>query len=401
MPTTLNPGLGYLLRLSNGNYVQYFGSLNGDISKSLPSTTSYTGWNAAGNPYTSAIRIKDEGIYKGFLSQNAAALDPNYQAVYLWNQNSSYSGSEQFYSVIANTGYTGKTYVGLLPDSYVQAGQGFLVNIRYSSGTPGTVVFRKGTALNGGNDGMQVHSPTATTLKRNETSWPGITLLATTQGKTRGTIVAFNEFMTTGLDPSYDAGLLTISDFNLYTRLVAGNNATNFSIQSLPDYQYDSLVVPVGLDLPQAGLVTFKADGIILPDGIYPVLEDRLTHSSVPLYTPNDSLSAYLADPSWGTGRFFLRFGNTFSAVGNSDPVEVKIFTAIYSNQAITVFGTPEEGSHAWLYDVNGRKLGGEFLLTSVNKNIIPARGLANGIYLLRIEGKSTRQTLKITVLNR
>lgn len=399
MPTTLNPGLGYLLRLSTGNYVQYFGSLNGDISKSLPSTSSYTGWNAAGNPYTSAIRIKDEGSYLGFISQNAAALDANYRAVYIWNQTGSYSGAEQFYTVIANTGYSGKIYQGLLSDNYVQAGQGFLVNLRYSGGTPATVIFRKGTVDNGALDGMQVHS-TGTSLKRAETSWPGITLLATTGGRTRSTVVAFSPDMTTGLDPSYDAGLLSVSDFNLYTRLVAGNNETNFAIQSLPDNDYQSMEVPVGLDMPQAGQITFKADGIILPDGIYPVIEDRLTHAHVALKTLNDSLTASLEEPSWGTGRFFLHFGNT-STLDINDQRQVQLFTAFYSSQEIILLGIPEAGSHAWLYDVNGRKLGGKYLLTSINKNIIPAQGLANGIYLLRIEGKTTQQTLKVTVLNR
>ena len=399
MRTTLNPGLGYLLRLSTGNYVQYFGSLNGDISKSLPSTSSYTGWNAAGNPYTSAIRIKDEGSYLGFISQNATALDANYRAVYIWNQTGSYSGAEQFYTVIANTGYSGKTYQGLLPDTYVQAGQGFLVNLRYSGGTPATVIFRKGTVDNGALDGMQVHS-TGTSLKRAETSWPGITLLATTGSRTRSTVVAFSPDMTTGLDPSYDAGLLSVSDFNLYTRLVAGNNETNFAIQSLPDNNYQSLEVPIGLDMPQAGQITFKADGIILPDGVYPVIEDRLTHTHVALKTLNDSLTANQAESSWGTGRFFLHFGNT-STLDLNEQRQVQLFTAFYSSQEIILLGTPEAGSHAWLYDVNGRKLGGEYLLTSINKNIIPARGLANGIYLLRIEGKTTQQTLKVTVLNR
>jgi hypothetical protein len=224
--------------------------------------------------------------------------------------------------------------------------------------------------------------------------------LATTGSRTRSTVVAFSPDMTTGLDPSYDAGLLSVSDFNLYTRLVAGNNETNFAIQSLPDNDYQSLEVPIGLDMPQAGQITFKADGIILPDGVYPVIEDRLTHTHVALKTLNDSLTANQAESSWGTGRFFLHFGNT-STLDLNEQRQVQLFTAFYSSQEITLLGTPEAGSHAWLYDVNGRKLGGEYLLTSINKNIIPARGLANGIYLLRIEGKTTQQTLKVTVLNR
>jgi hypothetical protein len=398
IPPTLTPGMGYLVKLSSGNYVQYSGSLNGDLLLSLPSSTSYTGWNAIGNPYPSAIRIKDDAGYKGFLYQNRNTLDPNYQAIYLWNQDLGYTGSEQYYKVICNSGYLGKTYWGILSDLYVQAGQGFLVNIRYSAGTPGTIVFKKGTTTP---NGMQVHSPVATTMKSAQaTSWPGITLLATSNGHSRSTVVAFNSAMTTGLDPSYDAGLLSASDFNLYTHLVDGSSETNFTIQCLPDAMYDSLVVPVGIDLPQAGTLTFKADGVILPDGVYPVMEDRLLQISTALKTESDSLTVPIAEPSWGIGRFYLHFGGEAIHTEINSAVASPKLTALYSEHKIILYGTPEKGSQAWLYDINGRKLGGEYRLTSANRNEIPAAGIASGIYLLRIEGKTSRQTLKLTILN-
>ena len=247
---------------------------------------------------------------------------------------------------------------------------------------------------------MQIHN-TGTTLKKSESSWPGLTLLATSNGKTRSTIAAFNSNMTTGLDPSYDAGLLSVSDFNLYTHLSAGGNETNFTIQCLPDSIYGSLSVPVGIDLPQPGTLTFKVAGIILPEGIYPVIEDRLLQINTPLRSETDSLTVDIAVATRGTGRFYLHFGGTAINTGNNFKPESTKFTARYANQKITLFGLPEQGSRAWLYDVNGRKLGTGYFLTSANQNEIPAVGLSSGIYLLKIEGKTYRQTLKITVLNR
>ena len=391
-------GKGYLAKLkaAAGNIISFTGTPNNTLNNvAVQSTGTYLGWNAVGNPFTSALKISDET--SGFLDVNSSKLEDNYAAIYLWSSDASN------YITISKSAYTPKYgFSNLSTETAVQAGQGFLINVKkpqsaetgFPNGTVSrTITFDKGTS------GMQVHS-TGTTIKRTETSWLGITLLASAGDRTRSTIVAFNPGMTTGLDPSYDAGLLSVSDFNVYTRLVAGNNETNFAIQCLPDNRYDSLVVPVGLDMPQAGLITFKADGVILPDGVHPVIEDRLDHISTPLKTPLDSLSAYLAEPGWGTGRFYLHFGSTASMVGIADQEPLHTLRAGYSNQEIAVFGAPEAGSLARLFDVNGRMLGGEYRLTSDNINRIPARGLKSGIYLLRIDGKTYRQTLKITVLD-
>ncbi len=391
-------GKGYLAKLkaSASNMLSFTGTPNNTLTDvAVQSTGTYLGWNAVGNPFTSALKISDATT--GFLDINSTKLEDSYAAIYLWSANAS------DYITISKSAYTPiYGFVNLPTETAVQAGQGFLINVKkpqsaepeYPNGTVNrTITFNKGTG------GMQVHS-TGTSIKRSQSSWPGITLLALAGGRTRSTIVAFNPGMTTSLDPSYDAGLLSVSDFNVYTRLAAGNNETNFTIQCLPDNQYDSLVVPVGLDMPQAGLITFKADGVILPDGVYPVIEDRLDHISTPLKTPLDSLTTYLAEPDWGTGRFYLHFGNSSSLVSTDELKWQHTITASYSNQEITVFGTPETSSLARLFDVNGRMLGSEYRLASDNINRIPARGLQSGIYLLRIDGKTSRQTLKITVLD-
>lgn len=397
LPGTLTPGMGYLIKLLSGNSVRYTGTVNGDVTLSLPSSSTNTGWNAIGNPYTSALRISDESGYSGFITQNTSTLDPNYQAVYLWNQTGSYSSTEQYYNVICNVGYIGKHYGGILAEKYVQAGQGFLVNLKYNGGANGIINFRKGSAAP---NGLQVNSTSTTTLKASQSSWSGITLLASHKGRTCSSVVAFNSNMTNGLDPSYDVGLLSATDFNLYSRLLSGDNQTNFTIQCLPENWTDDLVVPIGLDFAQAGTVTFKASGIILPKGMYPVLEDRQLKVSAPLQYDTDSLTVEISEPVWGTGRFYLHFGGANITTGNGSKPESSPLSAFYNNGIIRIFGLPETNSRAWLYDLGGRKLTNEYRLTSTNQNEIPATGLASGVYLLRIEGKSNRQTIKITVLS-
>lgn len=402
LPNNLANGQGYLARVSGDGILKFTGSLNNsDVTIAVTGNSTY-GWNAVGNPFTSAIGITDNALTMDkFLDKNIGILDPSYRAIYLWYQTDgistgtgtgSYAPGDQYYRTINNIAYSGNYYGGPISADYVQAGQGFLVNVS----TNGTIRFTKNNE--NGSAGMQFHSDTLT-LKKSTPSWPGLTLLATHNGKTRSTILAFNDKMTTGLDPSYDAGLFPASGFNLYTHLVSGDNETDFSIQSLPDNMYASLVIPLGLDVPQAGTVTLKTSGIILPDGIYPVIEDRLLQQSIALKTETDSLAFVLAEAARGTGRFFLHFGETQTNTGISHPQPVKLI-ARYNRGSVILSGTPETGSRALLYDMNGRKLSSEYRLAPANLNEIPAPGLSPGIYLLRIEGKTTRQTIKITVIS-
>jgi hypothetical protein len=392
-PSSLTAGQGYSAQLLTDNNIQYTGTLNGDVNTPVTSTGHDNGWNAVGNPYTSALDIKN--ATSGFLKANEPVLETDYTAIYIW------SNTDGVYKAMTRADYSYSSLAdpvsGEITEPYIQAGQGFLINIKApSSGTANNVVsFKKGDAMVGG---MQVPS-TGTSLKKAETSWPGITLLATNNGRIRNTVVTFNQNMNTGLDKGYDAGLLPSSDFNLYTHLLADGNETRFNIQCLPDNQYESLIVPIGIDLPQPGKITFKSAGIILPEGLYPVIEDRLLQVSVPLNTEADSLTVSFDESISGTGRFYLHIGNTLQITGVNSRTEERKFTGRFADNKITLFGSSEQGSRAWLYDINGRKLSGEYRLTSSNQNEIPAAGLSPGIYLLRIEGKTSGQTIKVSVV--
>lgn len=385
---SLTPGQGYLTRLhSPYNNLQYFGELNADVKLMVTSTGTNNGWNAVGNPFTSALDIKND--VSGFLTVNQDVFETNYGAVYIWSDPIGYMP-------ITNAGYLTFSGSGILSDQYVQAGQGFLINVK--SNGAGTymreLIFKKGN----GPGGMQAHS-TGTSLKSKAFSWPGITLLATCNNKTRSTAVTFNEGMTTGLDQGYDAGILATSDFNFYTRLTESGSETSFAIQCLPDSEYESLVLPLGINLPEPGLVTFKSVNVILPDGLYPVIEDRLLQQSTPLKTENDSLAVSVIDPTQETGRFYLHMGGASTITGIKTQSEATKFTAWYYDHKITISGATTEGSRAILYDISGQKMSEEYRLTSSIQNEIPANGLSAGVYLINIEGKTGKQLIKVAVM--
>jgi hypothetical protein len=179
LPGSLTPGEGYLISLkpSSDGIIQFTGALNnGDVSIPVTRTGDYKGWNALGNPYTSAIRVKSStSPTEDFLTKNLSQLSDNYAAIYVWNETGIYDGNQQYYKVIGNGGYIHPgTPGGTISENYIQIGQGFLINAKSNS----TVTFTKA---------MQDHQPTVT-LKSTAVSWPGITLLAESQGQTRSTV---------------------------------------------------------------------------------------------------------------------------------------------------------------------------------------------------------------------
>ena len=386
IPSSLTSGQGYLTKLStDSTNISYTGELNGNIIIPVASSGSLDGWNAVGNPFTSAIKVRGTD---GFITTNFDTLATDYAAIYLWN--------DGFYKVISNGGYTAYSGSGTLSDLNVQAGQGFLVNIKYNAGASSDIKFTKGTG------GMQLHD-VGTTLKSGAISWPGVTLLVENGSETRSTIVCFNTDMTTELDVSYDAGLLSNSNFDVYTTLVkAKGNKTDFAIQCLPENQYTQLVVPLGLNFPTEGEFTFKAAGIILPSTIYTILEDRKLKKRIPLRDETDSYTVNLTSSKKDKRRFYLRFadatksGQIEAITGINDIIS---FTARYSQQKITIFGLPEEGTKASLYDINGRKIGGEYQLFETVQNEIPALSLISGVYFVKIVGESYSQMIKIPVI--
>jgi hypothetical protein len=390
LPDLVEKGRGYASRTHGGGIVSFAGSLNSDvvtvrINDTGQDGTFRDGWNSIGNPYTSAIRIYD------FLNQNRPILEPWYEAVYVWYQPGSYTLGEQHYKALNLSGYTWSGFYGIStldPPGLVQVGQGFLVN---AEADPAMVDSYADFVFN---RSMQTHQTTVP-LKAASKSWPGVTLLAIQGDQTRATFVGFNENMTTRLDTLYDAGLLPSNGFQVYTRAVQGNEDIDLEIQSLPE-DYDNLIIPVGVDLPQGGEVTFKLAGVIMPDGVWPVLEDRLLKVNTTFRVENDSYTATLPKETHGPGRFFLRFGT----VTNTKIVNLpeSDFSARFTNDRIIISGNIKISAKATLFDMNGRKLG-EYTLNGGNRNEIPASGLSNGMYLLQIRGDKKMQVIKVPVV--
>lgn len=366
-------GTGYLMRRSTGGIVTFSGIMasgNQDITVALKRSSTpgvSNGWNAIGNPYSSAISTT------AFLNTaNIGSLEPSFAALYIWDE----AASTTTYQIVNQAPFTG--YENL------QSGQGFIVRAKEGGST---VTF---------SPSMRVHQ-TALALKSGQASWPGVVLAADKGGVVSSTSIAFQEGMTNGLDVGYDAGVFKSNTaISVHTRLV-NCNGIDFGLQCLPLTALDRSTIPVGLEVSQSGEVKFTLKKVSLEADQTVTLEDRTTSVFRTFSGSEDHYIAQVVAGEPAYGRFYLHFG---SVTSTDDPFSAK-FAAYYQQGEVKVNGMMQGGTTIMLHDMQGRLLVQQQPAASVPQNRLESGVLPNGIYLLTIIAGNQRTTLKIPVGSR
>ncbi len=328
------------------------------------------GWNLLGNPFTSAMDANT------FITKNAATLsfDPNYQAIYL------YAGDEGTEGIYYWIGVDGGDWTDSQNSSTnIQAGQGFFVLARNNA-----VSFTF-------DNSMQLHDTDVKLKSTRQPSWPGLRLTAQSGGQSMSTIVIFNDDMSTGLDPGYDIGLLSSGrNVEIYTALVK-DNGFEFARQALPLAGYENNIIPVGVDAPNGGTVTFSAYMVPIENGTF-WLEDRTAGLITDLGRENYTVA--LPKNTLGTGRFFIHASpltSTERVILRND-LTVRIWT---SNQKVYIEGEVSAKAKASVYDMLGRKIY-ESRLQDERYNTFELPSVVKGVYMVRVDDGARTTTRKV-----
>ncbi|MCH2035280.1 MAG: T9SS type A sorting domain-containing protein [Tenacibaculum sp.] len=149
---------------------------------------------------------------------------------------------------------------------------------------------------------------------------PTVELSASSDAITVITTIGYRSTATIGLDPGFDVGNFGGASFDLFTHLVDGSSSSDFTYQSLPDTNYDTMVVPIGLVANSGKEVVFSANNSNLPSGLQVVIEDR-TLGVFEILDVTNTYTVQLASSENGIGRFYLhtRFESVWD--GNTDSV--------------------------------------------------------------------------------
>ena len=211
----------------------------------------------------------------------------------------------------------------------------------------------------------------------------------------------FQDGLTLGLDPGYDAGAFD-QDTALSSRLVEDNQGTNFAINAMGLESAFNQSVP--LIINQSMGQTFRIDisQNTLPENVNVYIEDILENTFTPIIGKDFELTAQ-SDLN-EEGRFQIIFTTqTLGDVLNTNNVlntdTVSIFKA--NNQDfITIAGIASTASTttASLYNMLGMSLLTKTLNNTTQTQSISTQGLAKGVYVVQLKAGNAMFSKKVLV---
>ncbi|MCL7754606.1 T9SS type A sorting domain-containing protein [Polaribacter sp. Z022] len=352
--TNFTAGKGYIVKSTNGT-ITFEGAMNTEeTGVNILVKNDGSGFNLLGNPYTAKISSKK------FLEDNTGDLAE--QEIYVWNDN----------------GNTYNTFNNL-SDFKVSPGQAFFIKANKET----TLNFAKSNQEIGG-DTFQKSSNTK--LK-----------LTVANGKThRYAEIYYIEDATKGYDRGYDGevfGGITDS-FSLYTHLLENNQGKKYQIQALPNLDFETLIVPIGIKVNDNSEHVFKLETDNIPSGLKVFLEDTLENKFIELSEINTEYKVNLVNNADEIGRFYLHTKSSILSTKNSMIDNVSIYQL--NNSKLKILGLKAEKTNVSLFNVLGKQvLQTSFKANEIKEISIPK--LSKGVYLVKV--KTTLGTLSKRLL--
>lgn len=365
-------GKGYSALRTSAGEVIFTGTIpTNDVTIDI-TDGSVNEWNLTGNPYPSYIPANSNAdAINNFLTINTADLNASFQALYFWN---------------------GSSYLPInhASDSrFIAPGQGFFVN----SVTGGSTIDYT--------EAMQSHQ-TIDVFNKTKSTQPGITLKINDGVTNKQTEIKYIPKTTTGLNPGYDAGMFTATsnDFNVYTHLVTDSDGTAFSIQALPDNDYENIIIPIGINAVSGKEITFSINHQNLPNGLMVFIEDSLNNKIIRVDESNSEYKITTNSDIAGIGRLYLRTSTSdLRKTLNIDDLSTnRINIYMASNRTLRITGVTNENANIILYNILGtRILNRKLSLNSIVDLEIP-NAINSGIYIVKLETKTGNVSKKIFI---
>ena len=353
---TFTSGTGYTVRratAAGAGDIYFTGTINtSDVPLSL--ATAGTGFNLIGNPYTAHLNSAS------FLTDNTSNLVS--QTLWVFNQS---SGNYETY-------VTASAFM-LAPT------QGFFVRASATS----LNIAESYQAITGG-----------TFQKSAKTE---VKLMMTDGTADRFAKVYYLDNATTSFDNGYDGetfgGISTTLD--VFTQLLSNDEGKKYQLQSLPNSDYENMVVPVGVIVNAGKEITFTTEAINLPSGINVYLEDKLTNTFTRLDEANSNYKVTLTENANGIGRFYLHTKSSALSVNNITMNAISIYKT--TNSTLRITGLSQGKASISMYTMLGKQvLNSNFSSNGVSD--IALTKLATGIYIVHLASENGTLNKKITL---
>lgn len=362
---SLTSGGGYSVKLASAGTLAFTGGVEtSDVGVSITSGAG-NAFNLVGNPYSSylAANTNADGT-NNLLTVNTSDLTEN--TIWLWDQ-----GTGTYDQINQASG-----------SFHIAPGQGFFVESTGSN----TFDFTEAMQSHQGSDSFQ----------RSTNDRPEIELVITDGTDIRDADIFYIDGTSTGFDNGYDSSMFGGVDnpFAIYTHAVENGSGRNLGIQSLPDNNFENMIIPVGVNASSGSQITISANAMNLPAGIKVFLEDKDDNSFTELTSSSNFVTTLSTDLN-GVGRFFL---HTSTEALSTDEVSLSNIS-IYPTNSVNLRVV---GVHSGTADVRMFNILGKQVMThsfvGEGSNDIPLPSLGTGIYIVQIETATGKLNKKVII---
>jgi hypothetical protein len=201
---------------------------------------------------------------------------------------------------------------------------------------------------------------------------------------------------TTGFDNGYDSSIFggVANEFAVYTHAVANGTGRNLGIQSLPNSDFENLVIPVGVKASSGDEITISATSLNLPDNINVYLEDK-TDNSFTILDSSSNFVTTLTENLDGIGRFYLHTKTQVLSVDDLDLSNISIYKSDENN--IRIVGVQNGNAQVSIYSILGKQvLNTTFEGNGVNDVTLPS--LRTGVYIIQLATETGKLNKKVII---
>ena len=343
-------GLGYSMKLAAPGEISITGTAH-TANVELPITTgTRNNFNLLGNPYYAYLNSAN------LILENSELLTE--ETIWLWN------------------GISYDTHNAANPME-LDPGQGFFVEASISA----EFTFPQGN---------QLHQ---SLLSARQEPAANFELSIENGNDKSATKVFYVEGKTANFDNGYDSKMFgdAAYDFALFTELVTNNEGKKLAIQTLPNTDLETMIIPVGIIAEAGKEITFSINITNFPSGKNIYLEDRLNNTFTNLSEENYNITLDVA--SKDIGQFYIHTRSQALNVQDSLLENVSMYKT--ANNTLRITGLQSENAVVKVFNMLGKQMMTQAFKTNGVKEIWLPR-LTSGIYLVQLQSDKGRLNKKI-----
>jgi len=338
-------------------------------------------WNLVANPFPSYIKANEHADpINNFIKVNENILDSNYGAVY-----GKRSDGTPGYIIYNNA--RGSSSIPGSP-LLIAPGQGFLVAA--ASADVAQLQFTPAMRTVDGGDDFISGAPVLNNYLLNLKLFHG-------NSEEAETIFYFQQGLSDGLDPGYDAGSPNQA-MPLSTRLTENDQGINFSINAMDIDAVNSEVIPLVINQQEGQPFRISISENTIPEDVNVYLED--TQNGTLTSLKNQDFELIAQEDLSQDGRFYIRFTTESLAINDAQsPSSITVFK-LNTDNFITIKGlSPEMGkTTATLYNMLGMEIRSKTLNNTDAAQQISTQGLASGVYIINLKAGEQAISKKVII---